>query len=66
VDQRNAVLVMPCVPVMNARDGKAGAMAIHRASTVGGALLNAITMKTLVSSQTVPVGLAQDRFLTNL
>lgn len=45
---------------MNASDGKAGVMAMHLANTVESALLNATTMKTLVSYQTVPVvGLAQ-------
>lgn len=54
---------MPCVPAMNASDGKAGAMAMHHANTAESALLNATTMKTLAFCRTVPVvGLAQTIF----
>lgn len=60
LDQRNAERAMPCVPVLNASAGKAVVMAVHLVSFAEGALLNATTMKTLVSSRIVPVvGLAQ-------
>jgi hypothetical protein len=67
VDRRNVAPAMPCVPAMNASDGKAAAMGMHHANTAESALLNATTMMTLVFSQTVPaVGLAQAIFQMSL
>lgn len=55
VYQGNGGHATPCVPVMNASDGKAGVMDIHHVSTAESALLDATMMKILAFSRTVPV-----------